>query len=64
MRGNGLPDTITFEKYAPAKTSWWLEQSSREAFVAAHQRELQRMTQARIKAPGETRTIDTFFGRT
>lgn len=64
MRGNGLPDSIAFPHYQKPKGSWWLSQGTREEFMAAHQREVQRMTQARIKAPGESRTIDTFFGRT
>lgn len=63
MRANGLPDTLAFPHYEKPRTSWWLDQSTREAFSEAHKRELARMTKARIRTTGEDRTVDTHFGK-
>lgn len=43
--------------------SWWLAQQTREDFIEAHRREIDRMTREGKSAPSEGRIVGSTWGK-
>jgi hypothetical protein len=53
----------TWTKLSDTARSWWLSTHTREEFMAAHQRELERIRAERKASASEARVIGTKYGK-